>query len=320
MDDDSTENKSLNTLLHVFESIDNNIRNGFEKNFFNNGESDQTYTIINNVLEIRLNLEQGLDDRDMIVKIRIKKPGQSTRSNVRMMLSKKQKDTMIVERVNTIDKPIPVSCLLYLAIVLCTFLRIRIIELFDNNDQLRTARNTLPYEKYRKRKYQEYMKSYTPNGIQDALVYSHNLSFFNDYGFEDKYFNKFQPIFHNCNDNDPDNKQYCEYDDSTVDGISYSNIPPITFILMIRKFEIMENYIDRLKPKLTDIVLNRLEKAEDLCFKLPCMEEVFEGQCNGNGYFKKIFDELTPTQTPTETPKFGYGTNTFNLFPYSANF
>ena len=54
------------------------------------------------------------------------------------------------------------------------------------------------------------------------------------------------------------------------------------------------------------------------------MEEIFQVQCNGNGYFKKIFDELTPTQTstplPTETPKFGYGTNTFDLFPYSANF
>ena len=153
-------------LLDVFESISTNIDNGFKSNIFKNNLTNQTYTIITNLLEIRLNLELQLDNHDTLIKIRIRKP-QSKNSVIRMLHSKKQKDTMIIERVNTIDNEIPVSCSLYLAFLLCTILKIRVIELFDNND--------------RKSKYDQYMSTGKPVGITKDIMYSHDLSYYNDY-------------------------------------------------------------------------------------------------------------------------------------------
>ena len=293
-------NEALNTLFNVFQSIENNITNGFVNRIFKNGESDQTYIIINNVLEIRLNLEQGLDNKDIIVKIRFKKPGQYNRSNIRMLYSKKQKDTMIIERVNTIDNEIPVSCSLYLAFVLCTFLKIRIIELFDNND--------------RNSKYNQYMSNDKPVGITKDVMYSHDLSYFNDYGFEDKLYNKYEPVFHNCND--PENAKYCEINHKVLNGITFSNVTPITFILMIRNLK--STYLNILEHQLSQIVLSELQSLQDLCLKLPCFKDVFDlpDECTDTGTFTSIVNYYN------KSTKFGYSTNSYHMFPfpYSANF
>ena len=118
LNEESTQNENLSTLFDVFESISKNIQNGFANNWFIYGDSQQNYQIIDNVLEIKLNLEIGLDNHDTIVKIRLKKPGQNTRSIIRMLYSKKHEDVIIIERVNLIDKDFPVSCYLYLSFVL----------------------------------------------------------------------------------------------------------------------------------------------------------------------------------------------------------
>ena len=102
LNEESTQNENLNTLFDVFESISKNIQNGFANNWFIYGDSQQNYQIIDNVLEIKLNLEIGLDNHDTIVKIRFKKPGQNTRSIIRMLYSKKHEDIIIIERVNLI--------------------------------------------------------------------------------------------------------------------------------------------------------------------------------------------------------------------------
>lgn len=300
---------TLPTLLHVFESISTNIENGFKSNIFTNKQSNHTYTIIRDLLEIRLNLELELDNHDTLIKIRIRKP-QSKNSVIRMLHSKKQKDTMIIERVNTIDNEIPVSCSLYLAFLLCTFWKIRVIELFDNND--------------RKSKYDQYMSTGKPVGITKDIIYSHDLSYYNDYGFQDKLYNKYEPLFHNCNGNEIENDKYCERNESVVHGITFSNVPnvpnvpPITFILMIRNFK--STYLDNiLKHKLSQIVLSELQSLQDLCLKLPCFKDVFDlpDECTDTGTFTSIVNYYN-----NKTTKFGYSTNSYHMFPfpYSANF
>ena len=294
---------TLPTLLHVFESISTNIENGFKSNIFKNNLTNQTYTIITNLLEIRLNLELELDNHDTLIKIRIRKP-QSKNSVIRMLHSKKQKDTMIIERVNTSDNEIPVSCSLYLAFLLCTFWKIRVIELFDNND--------------RKSKYDQYMSTGKPKEVTKDIMYSHDLSYFNDYGFKDKLYNKYEPLFHNCNSNETENDKYCEINDKDVNGIKFSNVTPITFILMIRNFK-TDTYLNILKHKLSQIVLSLLKLPEDLCLKLPCFKDVFDlpDECTDTGTFTSIVNYYN-----NKTTKFGYSTNSYHMFPfpYSANF
>ena len=188
------------------------------------------------------------------------------------------------------------------------------IELFDTNDQLKTIHSKQDIEKYRRKKYHEYTPYGVPSNIPYPHFYSHNLSYFNDYGFEDKHYNTHTPIFRNCND--PASMQYCEINDSdsAVNNITYSDGSPITFILMIRELK-ASAYYDELKNKLKEIILISLKTPNDLCLKLPCNANVFNspGECTSDGYFNKIVNDF---KAPPTDAKFG----TFNMFPYSANF
>ena len=307
----------IKTLLDVFKSIDRNIKKAFKTTRFENDESDQIYEITPNFV-IRLNYEK-LDNVDLI-KIRFIQPGENKRSCIRMYVTKKQQDTMVIERVKVFEKQFPMSCYLYLALVLCTFIRVNVVELMDTVDQLQQDSTNSAFLNYRRKKYSDFYSNGIPDRYKDYL-YPHDLSYFSDYGFVDKNYNTLKPIFSNCK---PMNSPNCETNETYIDdNIDTDDVTRMTFVLMKRKMFVTPNeYYNDLNSKLDQIFLSGLT-PEQLCTKLPCIGNVFEGECTTDGYFKLIVSDFTttPTETPTPTTsKFGYGTNTFNMFPYSANF
>ena len=313
-EDSNTDNSStpiiIKTVLDVFKSINRNIKKAFKTTRFENGESDQIYEIIPNIFVIRLNYEK-LDNVDLI-KIRFIQPGENKRSVVRMNITKKQQDAMVIERVRVLEKQFPMSCYLYLALVLCTFIRVNVVELMDTVDQLRKESTNSTFLNYRHKKYTDFYTDGIPPKYTNPNIYAHDLSYFSDYGFKDKYFNKYKAIFTNCA---PMNSSYCEMNESYIDNNLVTDESTMTtFILMKRDMYLNTNdYYNELNSKLDKIGLSGLT-SEQLCTKLPCMGNIFEGECTGDGYFKMIISDFT--STPTETPKFG----TFNMFPYSAHF
>ena len=98
--------------------------------------------------------------------------------------------------------------------------------------------------------------------------------------------------------------------------LQFSNVTPITFILMIRNFK--STYLNILEHKLSQIVLSELQSLQDLCLKLPCMKDVFDlpNECTDTGTFTSIVNYYN------KSTKFGYSTNSYHMFPfpYSANF
>ena len=308
----------ITSLGGVFDSIDRNIKTAFKTTRFMNGESDQIYVIIPSIFDIRLNYERL--DNDDLIKIRFIQPGENKRSCIRMNITKKQQDTMVIERVRLLEKQFFISCYLYLALVLCTFIRVNVVELMDTVDQLQKESTNSASLNHRHKKYTDFFSTGIPDKYT-SYIYPHHLSYFSDYGFVDKYYNKYKPIFSNCS---PMNSPDCETSEQDIDdNLDTDDVTKTTFIFMERKMSMNDNeYYKNLSDKLENIKLSGLT-PEQLCKMLPCMGNVFDGECTTDGYFKLIVSDFTSTPTETTTPttnKFGYGTNTFNMFPYSANF
>ena len=317
--DDSSTPIIIKTLFDVFKSINRNIKTAFKSTRFQNGESYQLYEIIRDIFDICLNYERL--DQDDLIKIRFIQPGENKRSCIRMNITKKQPDTMVIERVRLLAKQFPMSCYLYLALILCTFIHVNVVELKDTVDQLQKESTNSTFPNYRHKQYNDFAIDGIPSKYTNDYIYPHDLSYFSDYRFIDKHYNKLKPVFSNCS---PKGSPYCETNETYLDdNINTDDEMKITFILMERKmFMNSTDYYKELENKLDKIALSDLTQ-DKLCKMLPCMGNVFEGECTPEGYFKLIVSDFTstPTETPTPTTsKFGYGTKTFNMFPYSANF
>jgi hypothetical protein len=253
-------------------------------------------------------------DEDYI-KIRFKQPGVGSRSCIRMVISKDQKDTMVIERVRPLEKQFSMACYLYLAFLLCTFIRVHVIEIMDTLDQSRDNYTNNAYQNYRRSKYTEFVKQGIPSKYTNNYLYPHDLSYFSDYGFVDHNTIEVKPVFSNCV---PSNSPFCETNDSSLsENIVEDEKQKITFILMKREVITSRDYFKDLNEKLNRIALSGLT-AEQLCTKLPCISSAFElpSECTSDGFFSTIVNEFKPDTQGT--PKFGYVS--FNTFPYTTKF
>ena len=86
-----------------------------------------------------------------------------------MYITKNQEDTMVIERVKVFEKQFPMSCYLYIALVLCTFIRVNVVELMDTVDQLQQDSTNSAFLNYRRKKYSDFYSNGIPDKYKDYL-------------------------------------------------------------------------------------------------------------------------------------------------------
>ena len=230
------------TLLEAFEIIKQSIDTAYKYGSFDDGCS-QTVRITSK-LEIVLMLDKTfIKKKDTEITIRFRIPTH-IKSCVKMTIRSSEKDTIVIEKINLnncSELNVNKHCFMMLALMLCTFLSYTVVEVkdFDHYD------NEHPRSSYREQTFTKLSNQPQPN----KYMYSHNYSYFDEYGFFDSIYNEERPMMINCTaENSQD--QCTKLDDPMSNQVhQFTDIDDknMTFIAMHKYLDTSNRLIDFLR-------------------------------------------------------------------------
>ena len=185
-------NPQSKTMLDAFQRIKQAITTGFLYGSFDDGCSETVR--ITSKLEIVLMIDKQFVNKNKNVEITIRfRVPTHIKSCIKMTVRRSEPDTIVIDKVNMdncSELNVSKHCFIMLALMLCTFLAYRVVEVKDYDHYDRTN----PKLSFRESKYIKSSNEMQPY----KYMYSHNFSYFDDYGFFDSIYNEEDPVMINC--------------------------------------------------------------------------------------------------------------------------
>ena len=257
------QNHRNTTLYDAFKELSDGIDMAFKEKTFADG-CVHTVKITEN-FEIVLMLDSCYTDKDVFVSILFRVFG-DLRNCVRMYYSNVNKNVITIEKLNINSDPtlnycpqnISTNCIITLCLLFCTFIEPKTIELKDCDCFVENG--------YRQQKFNEAMED-KYNQPRDKM-YSHDFSYFEPYGFTDKYYNTYDPLLENCDVKGDRSNKYCKANVSKVFGnkITEGDYKYVLMTKMVEGFEYLETYLRSVKITVNDNYVS----MEQLCQNLEC--------------------------------------------------
>ena len=257
------QNHKNTTLYDAFKELSDGIDMAFKEKTFADG-CVHTVKITEN-FEIVLMLDSCYTDKDVFVSILFRVFG-DLRNCVRMYYSNVNKNVITIEKLNINSDPalnycpqnISTNCIITLCLLFCTFIEPKTIELKDCDCFIENG--------YRQQKFNEAMED-KYNQPRDKM-YSHDFSYFEPYGFTDKYYNAYDPLLENCDVKGDRSNKYCKANVSKVFGnkITEGDYKYVLMTKMVEGFEYLEAYLRNVKIMVNDNYVS----MEQLCQNLEC--------------------------------------------------
>ena len=296
-------NPQSKTMLDAFQRIKQAITTGFLYGSFDDGCSETVR--ITSKLEIVLMIDKQFVNKNKNVEITIRfRVPTHIKSCIKMTVRRSEPDTIVIDKVNMdncSELNVSKHCFIMLALMLCTFLAYRVVEVKDYDHYDRTN----PKLSFRESKYIN-----TSNQMQPyKYMYSHNFSYFDDYGFYDSIYNEEDPVMINCTKDytreqclkteDPVNNRTIKFQDIDDDKL--------TFIAM-HKFS---DTVPELTKYLKSIVLmkdhDQFIEVNDFCKLMQCTTDgcyrsltsfILSKNRENNGTNTDIYQSQTSSNVP----------------------
>ena len=257
------KNHKNKTLYDAFKELSDGIEMAFKEKTFADG-CVHTVKITEN-FEIVLMLDSCYTDKDVFVSILFRVFG-DLRNCVRMYYSNVNKNVITIEKLNINSDPmlnycpqnVSSNCIITLCLLFCTFIEPKTIELKDCDCFVENG--------YRQQKFNEAMEDKF-NQPRDKM-YSHDFSYFEPYGFTDKYYNTYDPLLENCDVKGDRNNKYCKANVSKVFGnkITEGDYKYVLMTKMVEGFQYLKEYLENVNIMSNDNYVS----MEQLCQNVEC--------------------------------------------------